>query len=52
MVKRETCPICKGNKVVESAAVSGSKDWRKCHACNGAGYQIRVVHGIGCSVRY
>jgi DnaJ-class molecular chaperone len=45
MVKKETCPVCKGNKYVEVQAQPGSKDWRPCHGCNGSGYHIRVVHG-------
>ncbi len=52
MVKKETCPVCKGNKVVEVEPRPGSKDWRPCHGCNGAGYQVRVVHGLGCSAKY
>lgn len=47
MVKKETCPVCKGNKFVEIQRTSGSKDWKRCHGCNGAGYQVRVT--IPCS---
>ena len=49
MVRKETCPMCKGNKVVAVERTSGSKDWRPCNGCNGAGYRVQVVHGSGCS---
>lgn len=42
MVKKETCPVCKGNKFVEIERKPGSKDWRACHECNGSGYRIKV----------
>jgi len=43
MVKKEICPVCKGNKVV---AVDGEKGktHRSCPGCNGAGYKVSVVH--------
>jgi DnaJ-class molecular chaperone len=43
MVKKEICPVCKGNKVVEVRRSAGDKQWRSCHGCNGTGYQIRAV---------
>lgn len=52
MVKKETCPVCKGNKVVATAPSVGASNWRTCNGCNGTGYQIRLVHGTGCSMRY
>ena len=47
MVRKETCPVCKGNKVVAVEARPGTSEWRPCNGCNGSGYQVRVVHGIG-----
>lgn len=52
MVKKETCPVCKGNKVVANPSPAGVSNWRPCHGCNGTGYQVRIVHDSGCSVRY
>lgn len=52
MVRKETCPVCKGNKVIEVEPRPGSKDWRTCNGCNGSGYQVRMVHGSSCSARY
>ncbi len=52
MVKKETCPACKGNKVVAAEARNGTKDWHTCTECHGSGYHIKVVDGIGCSIRY
>lgn len=52
VVKKETCPACKGNKVVATESRSGTRDWRTCSECHGSGYHIKVVHGIGCSIRY
>ena len=51
MVKKETCPVCKGNKVVSVERQDGTKDWRQCHGCNGSGYQVRVVPGTGLPLR-
>jgi len=51
MVTKQTCTVCKGNRVVAVELRPGSKDWRPCHGCNGAGYQVRVVHNYGCSTR-
>lgn len=44
MVKKETCPVCKGNKFVAIERKPGAKDWKPCHGCNGIGYQVRVMH--------
>jgi len=51
MVRKETCPVCKGNKFVEIERKPGTKDWRPCQGCNGAGYQVRVTL-TDCSPRY
>jgi len=52
MVRKETCPVCKGNKVVELEPRPGLKSLRTCNGCNGTGYQVRMVHGMACSARY
>lgn len=44
MVKKETCPVCKGNKYVEVERKPGIRDWRPCHSCNGTGYQVRLTN--------
>ena len=51
MVKKETCPVCKGNKVVSVERQDGTKDWRQCQGCNGSGYQVRIVPGAGMPLR-
>jgi DnaJ-class molecular chaperone len=48
MVTRETCPQCKGNKVVYIERPTGASEWRQCPACNGTGFKVRIVHG-GCA---
>lgn len=48
MVNKVTCPVCKGNKFVQVERKPGTKDWRPCQGCNGAGYQVRVVHSGNC----
>ncbi len=47
MVRKETCPVCKGNKMVAVERRPGTPEWRHCPGCNGSGYQVRVVHGAG-----
>jgi DnaJ-class molecular chaperone len=47
VVRKETCPVCKGNKVVSIERSDGRADWRTCQGCNGTGFQVRVVHGAG-----
>jgi len=44
MVRRETCPACKGNKMVRVERSAGDKTWRPCPSCNGSGTQIKVAH--------
>ena len=51
VVKKETCPVCKGNKVVSVERQSGAKEWRPCHGCNGTGYTVRLVPGTGLPLR-
>lgn len=43
MVKKETCPVCKGNKVVRIVASTGDAKHRTCPGCNGSGYQVKVA---------
>lgn len=43
MVKKETCPVCKGNKTVSVDSGAG-KTHRSCPGCNGNGYKVSVVH--------
>jgi len=43
MVRKETCPVCKGNKVVAVTVNTGDKQHRTCPGCNGAGYQVKVT---------
>lgn len=44
MVSRIICPACKGNKYVSVTRADGTRDHRRCPACNGVGYKVRVVH--------
>jgi excinuclease UvrABC ATPase subunit len=44
MVRKETCPACKGNRWVTVKDSSGSDVHRKCPACGGQGFKIRVTH--------
>lgn len=43
MVRKETCPVCKGNKVVKIERPEGTTH-RSCPGCNGNGYKVSVVH--------
>lgn len=43
MVKKETCPKCKGNKYVTITRADGSSRHIKCPDCNGAGYKVRLI---------
>lgn len=43
MVKKETCPGCKGDKVVRVVAPDGNEKKRTCPSCGGRGYKVRVV---------
>lgn len=43
MVKKETCPTCKGNKVVRIERPEGVAH-RSCPDCSGNGYKVSVVH--------
>ncbi len=47
MVRKETCPVCKGNKVVRVTASSGDAQHRPCPGCNGMGYQVKMTGSYG-----
>jgi DnaJ-class molecular chaperone len=47
MVKKESCPVCKGNKVVSIERTPGVSEWRSCPGCNGTGFQVRIAHSGG-----
>ena len=44
MIKKETCPHCRGNKYVSVSGSDGRRKTRKCPHCGGNGYRVRVVH--------
>jgi DnaJ-class molecular chaperone len=52
MVRKETCPVCKGNRVISVEPRPGAKEWRQCMGCNGTGYLVRIAPGRGLSARY
>jgi DnaJ-class molecular chaperone len=45
MVRKETCPVCKGNKVVSIERRPGACEWKSCPGCNGTGFQVRILAG-------
>jgi len=47
MVRKETCPVCKGNKVVRVVVSAGTASHRQCPGCNGAGYQVKMTGSYG-----
>jgi DnaJ-class molecular chaperone len=47
MVRKETCPVCKGNKYISITRPEGTPSYRQCPACNGCGYRIRITHAAG-----
>ncbi len=43
MVRKETCPRCKGNRWVRIQTQSGRQLPQKCPECGGQGYKIRLT---------
>jgi len=43
MVRKETCPNCKGNKIVSVTTTDGRHKSTQCPSCGGNGYQVRVT---------
>jgi len=52
MVRKETCPVCRGNRVITVEPRPGAKQWCPCNSCNGTGYLVRIVAGGGLPGRY
>ncbi|MEA5074870.1 MAG: hypothetical protein VB139_00795 [Coriobacteriia bacterium] len=52
MVRKETCPVCRGNRVITVEPRPGIKEWRPCNGCNGTGYLVRISAGGGLPGRY
>ncbi len=46
MVTKVTCPSCKGNKFVRVTTSMGEPKVRACPACDGRGYQVRIVRNV------
>ncbi len=44
MVRREPCPHCKGNRIIEIKTPTGKQSWAKCPVCAGVGYRVRLLH--------
>lgn len=42
MVRKETCPECRGNRYVRVERPGGETANRKCPCCDGNGFRIRV----------
>lgn len=42
MVRKETCPHCRGNRYVTIANASGTRISSKCPHCSGNGYRVRT----------
>ena len=45
MVRKETCPDCKGNRFVKVDLPAGRTEFRKCASCHGNGFRVRIVRG-------
>ena len=44
MVRKETCPTCKGNRWVTVKDPAGRDVHRKCPQCGGQGFKLRLTH--------
>lgn len=42
VVRKETCPNCKGNRYIEIAPTKGGKSLVRCPHCGGVGYCVRM----------
>lgn len=42
MVRKETCPHCKGNRYIPVRTNVGRDSWKKCPSCAGQGYKVRL----------
>jgi len=42
VIRKETCPNCKGNRYVSIETSGGDNKHAKCPHCDGNGYRIRV----------
>jgi DnaJ-class molecular chaperone len=42
MVRKETCPDCRGNRYVKIVRKNGESAHRKCPSCDGTGFRIRI----------
>jgi len=51
MVHKETCSVCKGNRVISVKSRPGVTEWRPCMGCNGTGYLVRIAPGGGLPAR-
>jgi len=42
MIRKETCPACKGNRYITVQAAAGHNVHKKCPACGGNGFTVRL----------
>ena len=42
MVRKETCPACKGDRWVSVKDATGRSKHKKCPSCGGQGYKITL----------
>lgn len=43
VVRKETCPHCKGNRFIAVTKAPNKDAWVKCPSCGGQGFRIRVT---------
>ncbi len=44
MVRKETCPQCRGNKYISVTRPDAKEAWIKCPSCAGQGYKVRLAN--------
>lgn len=44
MVRKETCPHCKGNRIISVTKSTGATGQVKCPSCSGQGYRVRLCN--------